>query len=61
MHQGPEGVNINPTHDLTLGPGDTVLVIAPMDRLVRLEARNNPGRSNARLTVPAATPAPKGA
>src|SRR5262249_16882963 len=39
-HRGPKGVNVNPGHDLTLGPGDTLLVIAPMERLVELEAMN---------------------
>jgi voltage-gated potassium channel len=40
MHRGPQGVNINPAHGVTLGPGDTLLVIAPMDRLLELEAAN---------------------
>ena len=41
MHRGPEGVNINPGHDVVLGPNDAVLVIAPKDRLVDLEAANH--------------------
>ncbi|MFO0907947.1 MAG: NAD-binding protein [Isosphaeraceae bacterium] len=40
MHQGPDGVNVNPSHDVRLAAGDTILVIAPMERLVALEARN---------------------
>src|SRR3954447_24343805 len=31
MHQGPSGVNVNPGHEIVLGPGDSILVIAPMD------------------------------
>jgi voltage-gated potassium channel len=42
MHQGPSGVNINPGHATVLGPGDSILVIAPMGRLLALEARNQP-------------------
>lgn len=42
MHQGPEGVNVNPGLDLTLGPGDVMLVIAPMRRLVEIESLNMP-------------------
>ncbi len=40
MHQGPEGVNLNPNGDVVLGPDDTILVIAPMDRLLALEEEN---------------------
>lgn len=40
MHRGPAGVNINPGHDLVLKANDTVLVIAPMDRLLLMEAEN---------------------
>jgi Trk K+ transport system NAD-binding subunit len=40
MHQGPEGVNLNPNSDVVLGPDDTILVIAPMERLLALEAEN---------------------
>jgi voltage-gated potassium channel len=43
MHQGREGVNVNPGHHVVLGPDDVILVIAPMDRLVELEAFNRPG------------------
>jgi voltage-gated potassium channel len=42
MHQGPSGVDVNPAHGVTLGPDDIVLVIAPIDRLVALEALNEP-------------------
>ena len=41
MYQGPAGVNINPEHAMVLGPGDTILVIAPLDCLRALEARNH--------------------
>lgn len=40
MHQGPAGVNLNPNGDVVLGPDDTILVIAPMDRLLALEEEN---------------------
>jgi Trk K+ transport system NAD-binding subunit len=43
MHQGPTGVDVNPAHEVRLCAGDTVLVIAPMDRLVALEAANREG------------------
>jgi Trk K+ transport system NAD-binding subunit len=42
MHQGPSGVDLNPAATVVLSPGDTVLVIAPIDRLLALEARNTP-------------------
>jgi voltage-gated potassium channel len=42
MHQGPSGINVNPGHAIVLGPGDSVLVIAPMNRLLALEAQNHP-------------------
>jgi voltage-gated potassium channel len=44
MHQGAEGVNVNPGHAIVLGPGDSILVIAPMERLLALEAENQPGQ-----------------
>jgi Trk K+ transport system NAD-binding subunit len=40
MHRGSNGVNINPSHDIALASNDTVLVIAPMNRLLELEAAN---------------------
>jgi Trk K+ transport system NAD-binding subunit len=54
MHQGAGGVNVNPAHAVTLGPGDTVLVIAPMDRLVAMEAQNHPGARPPREPLTAA-------
>jgi Trk K+ transport system NAD-binding subunit len=66
MHQGPSGVNINPEHALVLGPGDTILVIAPLEQLRALEAQNHgpaePSPPGA-ITVLPATPraAPGGA
>ena len=42
MHQGPGGVNVNPSGDTVLAPGDTILVIAPMEPLLELEALNQP-------------------
>jgi len=44
MHHGKSGVNVNPAHDLVFEPGDTILVIAPIDRLLDLEGINHPGR-----------------
>jgi Trk K+ transport system NAD-binding subunit len=41
MHQGPQGVNVNPAAEIILTPGDTILVIAPIDALLRLEEMNN--------------------
>jgi Trk K+ transport system NAD-binding subunit len=40
MHRGPAGVNVNPPHDLALAAGDTLLVIAPPEKLLALEAAN---------------------
>jgi Trk K+ transport system NAD-binding subunit len=42
MHHGPKGPNVNPGHDLVLGAGDELLVVAPIDRLSALEAENRP-------------------
>ena len=42
MHRGAQGVLINPGHDTVLGAGDTLLVIAPMERLNALEEANEP-------------------
>jgi Trk K+ transport system NAD-binding subunit len=41
MHRGSRGVNVNPAPDNNLVAGDTVLVMAPMERLVELEAANH--------------------
>ena len=38
MHQGAEGVNVNPNPDIVLESGDTILVIAPIDALLMLES-----------------------
>ena len=40
MHQGVQGVNVNPDPDIVLEPGDTILVIAPMEALLTLESMN---------------------
>ncbi|HXG10047.1 MAG TPA: NAD-binding protein [Gemmataceae bacterium] len=42
MHRNANGVHINPSHDIVLAPGDTVLVIAPMEQLLELEQANQP-------------------
>jgi Trk K+ transport system NAD-binding subunit len=55
MHHGPSGVNINPSHTVTLAPGDTLLVIAPMERLVALEAKNQNGGPKSAGRLAAAT------
>ncbi|HEV3025098.1 MAG TPA: NAD-binding protein [Pirellulales bacterium] len=40
MHSGGSGVKVNPAHDLVLAAGDSLLVIATMDRLLGLESTN---------------------
>jgi Trk K+ transport system NAD-binding subunit len=47
MHRAPQSVEVNPAHDTVLAPGDTVLVIAPMERLVELEAANHANKATA--------------
>ena len=42
MQQGSQGVNVNPDAQIVLQPGDTILVIAPMESLLTLEAMNQP-------------------
>jgi Trk K+ transport system NAD-binding subunit len=42
MQQSSEGVHVNPEAQIVLQPGDTILVIAPMDALLTLEAMNQP-------------------
>jgi Trk K+ transport system NAD-binding subunit len=42
MHQGATGVHVNPDAHVLLEPGDTILVIAPMEALLGLEAMNQP-------------------
>jgi Trk K+ transport system NAD-binding subunit len=49
MHRGPNGVNVNPTHDITLAANDTLLVIAPMENLLEMQAANQ-------VKKPAGTP-----
>jgi Trk K+ transport system NAD-binding subunit len=43
MHQDPRSgtVNVNPDPEIILAPDDTILVIAPMEPLLALEAMNN--------------------
>ena len=42
MHQGATGgVNVNPDAEIVLEPGDTILVIAPMEALLTLETMNH--------------------
>jgi voltage-gated potassium channel len=42
MHQGSQGVHVNPDPQIVLEPGDTILVIAPMEALLTLESMNQP-------------------
>lgn len=42
MHHGRSGVNVNPGHAICFEPGDELLVIAPMERLIELETLNRP-------------------
>jgi Trk K+ transport system NAD-binding subunit len=58
MHQGPGGVNVNPAAEIVLGPADTVLVIAPMEPLLELEALNQPPEANLARGSAKASPAP---
>ncbi len=43
MHSSPHlpEVNVNPNHEIVLGAEDTILVIAPMEPLLALEAMNH--------------------
>ena len=45
MQQGPGGVNVNPEAEIVLAPGDTILVIAPVEALLTLESMNQPQNS----------------
>jgi len=45
MHQGAGGVHVNPDPQILLEPGDTILVIAPMEALLTLESMNHGQRS----------------
>src|SRR5206468_4274408 len=40
MHHGVGGVDVNPPHGVVLCPGDEILVIAPIERLIELERLN---------------------
>jgi voltage-gated potassium channel len=42
MQQGATGVHVNPDPQLYLDAGDTILVIAPMEAILSLEAANQP-------------------
>jgi Trk K+ transport system NAD-binding subunit len=42
MQQGSTGVHVNPDPYTLLQPGDTILVIAPVDALLTLESLNQP-------------------
>lgn len=48
MHHGRGGVDVNPTHDIVLDAGDSVLLIAPMPRLLEVQALNRSGGDSAR-------------
>ena len=48
MQQSPGGVNVNPEPEIVLEPGDTILVIAPVEALLTLESMNQPHDSPAR-------------
>ena len=41
MHSGRKGVNVNPGHTIVFEPGDELLVVAPLERLIALEATND--------------------
>lgn len=47
MLRGAGGVTVNPGHEVVLRPDDTVLVIAPMEKLVELEEANQPPTASA--------------
>jgi Trk K+ transport system NAD-binding subunit len=63
MHQSGCGVHVNPDPHILLGPGDTVLVIAPMEPLLVLESMNQsqqcPTPAPLKLNVPS-DPRPEG-
>jgi Trk K+ transport system NAD-binding subunit len=48
MHRGARGVSVNPPHDLVLEAEDTLVVMAPMDKLLELGALNRCGNIEAR-------------
>jgi Trk K+ transport system NAD-binding subunit len=51
MHQSSTGVNLNPDPDIVLRENDTILVIAPMEPLLRLEALNRSQEPEGRAEV----------
>ncbi len=59
MQQGSTGVHVNPDPQVPLEPGDTILVIAPMDALLDLESWNNAQEcpDRARLEIKVVGPA----
>jgi Trk K+ transport system NAD-binding subunit len=64
MHQSSSGVHVNPDPHILLEPGDTILVIAPMEPLLMLETMNHSQESpnHAHEKVKAARqPSPDGA
>ncbi len=56
MQQGAGGVHVNPDPDIVLEPGDTILVIAPMEALLTLESMNQPHAPRTRRLRPVADP-----
>jgi Trk K+ transport system NAD-binding subunit len=54
MHQSKRlgGVNVNPDADITLEPDDIILVIAPMEPLLALEAMNNASQTGSDRASP---------
>ena len=53
MHRGGGGVHVNPSHDVMLETGDTLMVIAPMECLMELEGVNlEPGGAEGEGRVP---------
>lgn len=59
MHQGPGGVNASPSGDTMHAQGDTILVIAPMEPLLELEARNQPAHDGFAAALEKAQHPPK--
>jgi Trk K+ transport system NAD-binding subunit len=56
MHRGPNGVVVNPSHEIAVGQNDTMLVIASMNRLIELQsasqARDQPTTPRSHLSHP---------
>jgi len=55
MLQGAGGVHVNPDPDMVLEPGDTILVIAPMEALLLLESMNQAQEAPAHVQLKANT------